>query len=131
MNHIQVESKDGRSVEVGQLVRVYRNLNRSDRFSIQDKKSKLVLGHASTVRLASVKYVVGESGRQRVLRDRRRNVHAFCEGYIVSTGEDVPEGAGTAYYNPYHTSLFIDEASKQPIHESRIAHCQGSRVYFL
>lgn len=129
-NRIQIENKDGRSVTEGQLVRVYKNLNREDCFSIQDKKSKLVLGYASSVRLSHVKYIVGESARQRVLRDKRRNVHAYCEGYIVSTGESIPEGAATGYYNPYNTALFINEETKQPIHETEIAHCQGTRVYF-
>lgn len=131
MTTLHIESKDGRSVEAGQLVRVYKNLNREDCFSIMDKKSKLVLGYAPSVRLSSVKYIVGESARQRVLRDKRRNVHAFCEGYIVSTGEAIPEGTATSYYNPYHTPLFISEESKQPLHESKIAHCQGNRVYYL
>jgi hypothetical protein len=131
MTQIQIESKDGRSVAEGQLVRVYKNLNREDCFSIQDKKSKLVLGYASSVRLSNVKYIVGESSRQRVLRDKRRNVHAYCEGFIVSTGESIPEGATKGYYNPYNSELFINEETKKPLHESVIAHCQGTRVYFI
>jgi hypothetical protein len=122
--------KDGKTVEIGQKVRVYRNLNKPTFFSIQDAKTKLVLGYAPSVTIAAVEFVVSEASRQRVLNKKVRNVHACAIGMLVSTGESIPEHARSGYYNPYKTALFIDEETGQSIHQSEIAHCQGSKVYF-
>ena len=53
-------SKDGRTVSVGQKVRVYRNLNKTDFYSIQDYKTKVVLGYARSVTISGgVQFSVG------------------------------------------------------------------------
>jgi len=123
-------SRRGRTVTVGQKVKVYRNLNKPDFFSICDKKSNLVLGYSKSVTLESATYIVRESSRQRVLKEKRRNVHAWVEGSLVNSGTFPPEGVRPGYYNPYHTSLFIDHETKAPIMDSDIAHCEGKYVYF-
>lgn len=123
-------SRSGRNVTEGQKVKVYRNLNKPDFFSICDKKSNLVLGYSKSVTLENAMYIVRESSRQRVLKEKRRNVHAWVEGFLVNSGALPPEGVRTGYYNPYHTSLFMDNETKEPITESDIAHCEGKYVYF-
>jgi len=62
-------------------VEVYRNLN-NGRLSIRDAKTKLVLAHADVVTLTEVTFHVSEAGRQRVLRDKRKNVHAVVRGTL-------------------------------------------------
>lgn len=64
-------------------VEVYRNLN-NGRLSIRDAKTKLVVGHADRVKLTDVTFHVSQAGRERVLRERRKNVHAVVRGYMVS-----------------------------------------------
>lgn len=124
-------SKDGRRVEIGQKVRIYRNLNKTEFYSIQDYKTKIVLGYAKSVTIGGgVQFKVSEKSRQRVLRDRRRNVHAFAIGLLQGTGSDIPKGTTSGYYNPYLTESFINEQTGEAISKSEIAHCQGTRVYF-
>jgi hypothetical protein len=65
-------------------VRVYFNLHRRV-FSIQDAKIRLVIGHAPEVALENVEFKVSEAGRQRVLRENRKNVHSYVVGEFVGT----------------------------------------------
>ena len=66
-------------------VRVYRNLHK-DCVSIQARINGrwLVVGHASEVELAGVRFQVSEAGRARVLSTGRKNVHAFVTGGIIA-----------------------------------------------
>ena len=57
-------------------VQVYRNLN-NGLISIQDLSTGLVLGHASAVDMEEANFIVREAGRQQVIREQRKNVHAF------------------------------------------------------
>lgn len=60
-----------------EIVRVYRNLTRG---CLSVMRRGLVVAHVESVALHGARFVVQEAGRQRVLRDRRKNVHAFVEG---------------------------------------------------
>ena len=63
-------------------VQVYRNLN-NGLISIQDLSTGLVLGHASAVDMEEANFIVREAGRQQVIREQRKNVHAFVRGKVV------------------------------------------------
>ena len=60
-------------------VRCYWNLHKAC-WSVQDAKMRRVIGHASKVLLREVAFTVSEAGRQRVLAEGRKNVHAFACG---------------------------------------------------
>lgn len=68
-------------------VDVYKNLNKSREmgkpiYSIRDPKTKRVICWTDKVFLSSVEFIVSKSGRNRVLREKRKNVHAFVRGSI-------------------------------------------------
>ena len=65
-------------------VSVYRNLH-NGLISIKSASSGLVLGHAESVDISSADFVVNEAGRQRVLKDRQKNVHAYVKGLLLNT----------------------------------------------
>ena len=65
-------------------VSVYRNLH-NGLISIKSASSGLVLGHAKHVDIAWAKFVVNESGRQRVLKEKQKNVHAYVKGLLLNT----------------------------------------------
>lgn len=95
-------------------VEVYYNLHKHT-FSIRDRKTRIVVGHADYVQLRNVTFHVSEAGRQRVLRERRKNVHAFVRGTVMDItdpwwGEwgDSNGECGYASYNPYKGGRFID-----------------------
>jgi hypothetical protein len=105
-------SYKGRNVLPGQRVEVYRNLKFKDSvvYSIRDLKSGLVLGHASNLLLSRCKFVVKQSGRTRVIKERKKNVHAWIEGSygIIHAGDDRIFSEGTKVrYNPYQNITFI------------------------
>lgn len=90
----------------GQKVKVYFNLHKKC-FSIMDVKTGLVIAHADAVNLHNVEFKVSETGRQRVIREKKKNVHAFVIGEYQ--GAFVGQEKRSAYYNPYKTSHFLDE----------------------
>lgn len=91
-------------------VDVYRNL-RTGGFSIRHKGR--VIAREKTIVLTDVKFVVSQASRQRVLNQKKRNVHAILRGTLVSTGAMIPYESfdGEGYYNPYKHDSFIDKDS--------------------
>ena len=102
---------------VGGRVRVYRNLAR-DSYSVMAMEGPdkgRVVAWAKEVFLDDVKFVVRESGRQRVLNERRKNVHAFVDGKLTSDQPvwDIDETVRVRY-NPYVGPHFMDDCH-QPL----------------
>lgn len=94
----------------------YFNIHRRC-FSLRDVATGLVIAHANIVRLRDVKLKVSEAGRQRVIREQRKNVHAGIEGTLVSVDEqqqvDVEHRRVT--YNPYVTPTFVYVDTREPV----------------
>tara|TARA_R110000868_G_scaffold200338_1_gene447687 strand:- start:889 stop:1287 length:399 start_codon:yes stop_codon:yes gene_type:complete len=86
-------------------VRVYRNLTK-DTWSIQDYKTRKVIGYSDDIKLSNAKFVVSESGRQRVLKENKKYVHAFVVGELMDDWELFKE-CEVACYNPYVSELFF------------------------
>jgi hypothetical protein len=113
---------------LGQKVRVYRNL-RTGNFSVQAKvegKWKVV-GHESYLTLADVEFKVSEAGRQRVIRERSKNVHAFVVGTLIpfvnqNTNSEVS-------YNPYKSSQFFVKTTGEPITHSEFVILKNNKIY--
>ena len=102
---------------VGGRVRVYRNIAR-DSYSVmamEGPDNGRVVAWAKEVFLDDVKFVVRESGRQRVLNERRKNVHAFVDGKLTSDQPvwDIDETVRVRY-NPYVGPHFMDDCH-QPL----------------
>lgn len=100
---------------VGKRVEVYFNL-RKNCFSIKDCSTGRVIGHADWIPLVDVTFHVSEAGRQRVLRERKKNVHAVVRGTVstVAGTVDTP-GFTSVSYNPYQGPYFVDRLSHVPI----------------
>jgi len=101
--------KNKRNCEKNMRVRVYRNLNKTDFFSIlamEGPDKGKVVGYAKSIRLCDCEFKVSEKGRQRVLLSQQRNVHAFCEGIIIDASlvqQSTPDAAIAVTYNPYRS----------------------------
>jgi len=91
----------------GQEVFIYRNLHKNC-WSIRDVKSRLVIGHATSLTLKGCTFKVSETGRKRVVREGRKNVHAGIQGLLISV-EECCIGAGkpAIKYNPYKNKSFM------------------------
>lgn len=97
---------------------VYFNLIKK-MFSIRDIKTGLVIAHSNDLYLHDAEFKVSEAGRQRVLKTKRKNVHAGVSGYILNAEILLPYKAS---YNPYKYSSFVDVDTKNPIYKASIAH---------
>ncbi|MEH6989521.1 hypothetical protein [Cytobacillus firmus] len=87
VKHLQdmfISPYKGRSLIAGQLVDCYRNLHTDNGYSIRCAKTGLVLAHCSTVQLKNAKFVVSEAGRQKTVQEKRKRVHAYIRGELVS-----------------------------------------------
>lgn len=127
-----------RALPKGVKVRVYRNLNKPEFFSIMACSGEykgLVCGYARAVRLVNGRFVVSEKSRQRVLKEQCRNVHAFVEGELMDATDLLQHesllGGGTVSYNPYKMGSFYwvetGEALQQTTFETVAV--QGAWVY--
>jgi hypothetical protein len=100
----------------------YRNLNKKGVvWSVRDVKSGLVIDRSHNVYLKNVEMKVSQAGRKRVLKEKRKNVHAGVQGLRL---KNKPKNIAwiKARYNPYlFDSFWIEETewnltiSKQPV----------------
>jgi len=116
-------------------VSIYRNLH-NGLISIKSASSGLVLGHAQSVDIAWADFVVNEAGRQRVLKDRQKNVHAYVKGLLLNTrGFKSYKGRslGPVYgaldtihkvtivsYNPYKAPHFVIKGTSDKVNKASL-----------
>ena len=100
-------------IDYSKKVFVYKNLHK-DCWSV--KQDGLVKAHTEEVRLWDCAFQVNAKGRQKVLDEQRKNVHAGIKGYI-DNDQQVPSGVEVTY-NPYKYDSFVDKATELPIYSS-------------
>lgn len=88
-------------------VRVYWNLHRNT-FSVQAVETGRVFLHADDLTLTDVRFVVRKGGRDRVLDERRKNVHAFVVGEWDALGTTGLDEGAHVRYNPYQHATFVN-----------------------
>lgn len=78
-----------------------------------------VVQHASMVVLADCTFKVSQAGRRRVLKEKRKNVHAGVVGTLVAVSGERAYFPYTksvpVTYNPYKYETFVYKASEKPI----------------
>jgi hypothetical protein len=97
----------GREIHSATIVFVYRNLHRNE-WSIRaaDGPHKgQIIGHATHLVIEFARWRVNEIGRQRVIRDKAKNVHAGVFGMLADT-EPTDVAWERVTYNPYRTNHF-------------------------
>jgi len=117
-------------------VDIYRNLHKkcwSIRSREPSRKYGLVVAHATRIGLEDAKFVVSQAGRNRVLKDKRKNVHAVVRGNLIySNYRDFTDRDmwfkyqarienNTVYsitYQPYKKSTFFWTDTEHPIYYS-------------
>ena len=123
-------------------VQVYRNLHKGTAqgavYSVRDKATRLVSSHRKWLVLEDVRFHVGQRGRQRVLDECSKNVHAWVEG-VVDEADSSDQSDKTKIqflermdvvawghelakvtYDPYKYSSFVFTDSETPIHKARV-----------
>lgn len=119
---------------------IYRNLNRSGHIysikSLEGISKNRVIGYAPRLIVDNAQLVVSQAGRERVLKTKRKNVHAGVVGDLVMVSgwitrmhnskadfqycneenfkKNFPVGTPITY-NPYKYKTFVNKFTEQPI----------------
>lgn len=111
-------------IPIGTAVEVYWNLHKH-LFSVRDLSTRRVIAHVTNLQLLDVTFRVSESGRQKVLREKRKNVHAFLRG-VVSPDElhlrGPREGYAEVSYNPYKAGFFYEVETGRALRGASYVH---------
>ena len=98
---------------MGEQVYVYWNLHKN-LYSV--RRRGLVQRHSNYVQLRNVTFAVGEAGRKRVLREKRKHVHAGVRGVDCSCEPAFStRGWRKVMYDPYRFDSFVAESSRRPV----------------
>lgn len=110
---------------------VYFNLHKKC-FSIkalEGANKGRVIAHRDALVLYHAKFKVSEAGRQRVLKEQRKNVHAGVAGiwYDASNTMRVCDTIAVTY-NPYKYDSFVTVADQRPIREAYCVVLKDKRI---
>lgn len=109
-----------------------------------------VVAHASAWDVRRADFKVSEAGRQRVIREQRKNVHAGIVGYLVAWERDANlgawapsassalvdsvdalQGGHAVTYNPYTGPHFVTREGRHPVAFAPQVVAQGRTVLAL
>lgn len=103
--------KNRRLYRNDRVVEVYRNVSMPDGVWYSIRQRGVVIGHARCVELLDATFLVMPSGRARALKQKRKNVHAWIRGELISS--DKPDGAAydtRVSYRLDGPDKFVDES---------------------
>ena len=129
----------------GLLCDCYLNLHKTGFLSVRAAEGPdkgRVVGHVSAIELEGCTFRVSEAGRQRVIRDRCKNVHATVRGRVVEASMEatpapcltakhsaiLAAGGRDTTYQPYYTPTFINRETKHPVHAAQTVVIVGKFV---
>lgn len=107
---------------IGKKVMVYYNLHKHT-FSVTYKSK--VIAHADYVKLSNVEFRVRPGGKDKVRKEKSKNVHAFVIGnleeYCKHPCENIPEEMSDRIvtYDPYKYDSFVYKSNKEPIYTAK------------
>ena len=106
-------------------VQVYYNLHKKC-LSIRHKGK--VIEHAREVTLTDARFHVQPAGRERVLREKKKNVHAYVSGklkesfWFLQSPSYVWTAEQRVSYNPYKNKSFVDKLTNETITSAKVVH---------
>ncbi|ERB55289.1 hypothetical protein N806_29680 [Rhodococcus sp. P27] len=108
---------------------VYRNLHRQTWSvkALEGPDKGRVIARSDHVLLTNAAGKVSEVGRQRVIREKRKNVHAGIVGELSSLDPQAFTGS-TITYNPYKYDSFVHTGSEARFEGSKSAYLTGTQV---
>ena len=101
---------------------VYRNLNKPGVvWSVQNTKTGRVAKHAKAVLIEDAELVVQPGGRKRVLKEKRKNVHAGIRGELSSSTKK-PASCIPITYDPYKYRSFVRRDNGKAVFHARVVY---------
>ena len=105
-------------------VEVYYNLHKK---CLSVRKRGLVVDHVNSILLKNARFVVQPAGRKRVLKEKRKNVHAFVRGERVAVASFDGKSERITY-NPYKYKSFISIETGKPVYKKDIDSIDGKNI---
>ena len=118
---LETITDDNEKNHIGDKVMVYYNLHKHT-FSIS--RNGRVIAHADFVKLTDVEFRVRQGGREKVLKDKRKNVHSFVIGtlmdYCKFPCDNLPSepNSNIVTYNPYKYNSYVVKDTEEPIYNA-------------
>ena len=107
-------------------IEVYWNLHKK-LYSIRE--SGIVVDHMPALAITNATFAVQPAGRAKVVKEQRKNVHAFVRGYrqpmLMSLDKDE---LVAVTYNPYRHESFIIKYTEEPVYEARFVFLTSSET---
>lgn len=115
-------------------VRVYRNLHKNcySVVALEGENKGRVIAHEQVVLLEDTTFKVSQKGRERVLREKRKNVHAYVKGTLLTPDSPLEGCIGgweRVTYNPYKMTQFQLERSQCNVYQAGIALLTSKGVF--
>jgi len=110
---------------------VYFNLHKHC-LSLRNEKTRKVVSHCESVWFKDAEFKVSQAGRQRVLNQKKKNVHAVVRGEVLSIDNTQVmnlDGYSLIYYNPYIYKSFIEWNSEKPVKSAKSVVVVGKSVF--
>ena len=104
-------------------VAVYWNLHKHI-FSIQSRETSdygKVIAHKNSVVVAQPKFVVRQAGREKVMKENKKNVHAFVVGTLLEDYIITSSRPRLLSYNPYKNNNFVMADTKEKVLTAELA----------
>jgi len=106
----------------------YYNLHKH-LFSLKNLKTGRVERRENSVLLKNCTFKVSQKGRERVLREKRKNVHAGVVGEYVDSRKELMENMIEITYNPYLYDSFVLKHSKRPVKKAEFVLLRNKQVF--
>lgn len=132
----EVQRKSLTNNLIGEKVMVYYNLHKHT-FSIQ--KNGIVVLHVDYVKLKNVEFRVRVGGKEKVRKEKSKNVHAFVigtlEDFCEYPCENIPQepDGEVVTYNPYLFDSFVFKKTKEPVFFAKTVEMVNSKnkIYII
>lgn len=121
---IRTKSDKRYDIDFSRKVFVYKNLHK-DCWSV--KQDGLVKAHADKLEMWDCSFRVNQKGREKVLKEKRKNVHAGILGRVDDIGGTIMVGTEVTY-NPYKYNSFVDKNTESPVYYSGFATLTHNKV---
>lgn len=111
---------------------IYFNLHRKcwSVKALEGNNKGRVISHVNEFALINATFKVSETGRQRVLREKRKNVHAGIVGTLWNHSPSVSYSKKVSY-NPYKANTFFNVETNQPVLSAGFVIASGRSVTYM
>ena len=115
---IRTKSDKRYDIDFSKKVFVYKNLHK-DCWSV--RQDGLVKAHADKLEMWDCSFRVNQKGREKVIKEKRKNVHAGILGRVDDIGGTIMIGTEVTY-NPYKYNSFVDKNTESPVYYLSLIH---------